>query len=145
MASAAHSVIVDRPIAEVFAFLADGFNEPKWRADVSGVALASQNATGVGATWSQTMNGPGGRSIRGDYRFTRWEEPTLLEFEVIAGPAKPTGSFLLVSTGPRSTEVTFTLEFVPSGLMLLMRGMIEKQLDIEAASISALPSAMNQS
>jgi uncharacterized membrane protein len=142
MAHAEESVTVDRPIAEVFAFLADGLNEPKWRPEVSDVRLASTSATGVGATWAQSMKGPGGRKIEGDYRITRWHEPTRLDFEVIAGPARPLGSFALTELDTSSTSVAFTLDLTPRGLMVLMTRMINKQVASEAANILNLPSAM---
>lgn len=142
MTHAKHTVTVPRPIAEVYAFLADGLNEPKWRPDVTNVRLASGTASRVGAVYAQTMKGPGGRSIKGDYRITATEVPTRLEFEVIAGPARPVGSFELAEASPASTEVSFTLDLVPKGLMKLMSSMIAKQVESEAAAIKRLPDAM---
>lgn len=142
MAHAQHTVTVPRPIAEVFAFLADGLNDPKWRPDVIEVHLESGQASQVGAVYGQTMKGPGGRPIKGDYRITRAEAPTRLDFEVIAGPARPLGSFGLTATSPTSTEVSFTLDLTPTGLMKLMGGMIAKQVELEAAAIHRLPEAM---
>jgi uncharacterized protein YndB with AHSA1/START domain len=142
MAHAEETVTVDRPIAEVFAFLADGLNEPKWRPEVSDVRLASTSATGVGAAWAQSMKGPGGRKIEGDYRITQWQEPTRLDFEVIAGPARPLGSFVLRELETSSTSVTFTLDLTPKGLMVFMTRMINRQVASEAANILNLPAAM---
>jgi uncharacterized protein YndB with AHSA1/START domain len=142
MAHAEQTVTVDRSAHEVFAFLADGLNEPRWRPDVTEVLPAE--GSGVGAVWRQTMRGPGGRPIRGDYRITRQDEPTLLEFEVIAGPARPTGRFTLAALSPTSTSVTFTLDLRPTGLMRLMASMIAKQVTEEAAAIHNLPAAMGR-
>ena len=142
MAHAKHTVTVPRPIAEVYAFLADGLNEPKWRPDVTDVHLASGSGSSIGAVYAQTMKGPGGRPIRGDYRITLTEVPTRLDFEVIAGPARPTGSFELIKLSPTSTEVSFTLDLIRKGLMKLMSSMIEKQVESEAAAIQRVPGAM---
>lgn len=142
MAHARQTVIVDRPIGDVFDFLADGLNEPKWRPDVQNVRLVSGDGRSVGSVWAQTMRGPGGRRIRGDYRITRAEPPTRLDFEVVAGPARPVGSFALTGTGPSTTEVTFTLDLVPTGLMRLMSGVIAKQVTKEADAIRTVPGAM---
>ncbi len=140
MTHAARTVEVASPIEDVFAFLADGMNEQRWRPDVTSVRPAS--GSGVGAVWAQTMRGPGGRSIRGDYRITRLDEPSVIEFEVIAGPARPTGRFALVALTPTSTEVTFTLNLVPRGLMRLLGPMIAKQVAKEADAIRNVPAAM---
>ncbi len=142
MAHARQTVTVDRPIGDVFDFLADGLNEPAWRPGVQQVRLESGDGRSVGSVWAQTMRGPGGRPIKGDYRITRAEPPTLLEFEVIAGPARPVGSFTLTAIGPSITEVAFTLDVVPTGLMRLMSGMIGKQVTKEADAIRNLPAAM---
>jgi uncharacterized protein YndB with AHSA1/START domain len=142
MAHASATVVVDKPIAEVFAYLADGKNEPAWRPGVTDVSHDPETGTGVGATFKQTMKGPGGRAIPGDYRITRYEPPTRLDFDVIAGPARPTGRFDLQEKGQDSTEVTFTLDLTPRGLMVLLTPMINKQVRTEANNITNLPHAM---
>ena len=143
MAHATATVIVDRPIGEVFAFLADGMNEPAWRPGVTDVSHVAETGTAVGATFKQTMKGPGGRSIPGDYRITRYDQPTRLDFEVIAGPARPVGRFDLRETAASATEVTFTLDVKPRGLMVLMTPMINKQVRTEVGNIANLPNAMS--
>jgi uncharacterized membrane protein len=142
MAHSRQDVTVPYPIQDVYAFLADGLNDPKWRPDVIEVHLASGPASGVGAVYAQTMKGPGGRPIKGDYRITVAEPPKRIDFEVIAGPARPTGRFELSELSPSSTEVSFTLDVVPTGLMKLMSSMIEKQVQSETAAIARLPEAM---
>jgi uncharacterized protein YndB with AHSA1/START domain len=91
MAQAEHSVTVGRPIADVFAYIADGANNPRWRAGVLEIERTA-GGEGVGASYRQVLAGPAGRRIRGDYRVTKYQAPTLLEFVVTAGPARPTGS-----------------------------------------------------
>ena len=140
MAQAEHSATVHRPIGEVFAFLADGVNNPRWRPDVTSIELVS--GSGLGARYAQSMKGPGGRTIRGDYTITRYDEPTRLDFDVIAGPARPTGSFRLREITPTSTEVTFSLAVTPTGLMRLAGPMIAKQLKAEVARIDDLDRAI---
>jgi uncharacterized protein YndB with AHSA1/START domain len=140
MAHAEQSVTIERPAVEVFRFLADGMNESKWRPDVTDVQPAT--SSGVGAVWRQTMKGPGGRSIRGDYRITRQDEPTLIEFEVIAGPARPTGRFVVAALTPTSTSVTFALDLQPRGLMRLLGSVIARQVVKEADAIRNVPGAM---
>lgn len=143
MAHAREQATVDRPIADVFEFLADGLNEPKWRADVVEVHLRSGDGRAVGSVWAQTMRGPGGRRIRGDYRITRSDPPVRLDFEVVAGPARPVGSFTLTEIGPARTEVSFALELQPTGLLKLMASAVSKQIAKEAAAIGNLPAAMD--
>lgn len=83
MAHAQHVTTLERPIAEVFAFLADGLNDPTWRPEGTSIELVC--GAGLGAQYAQTMTGPGGRRIRGDYTITRCDAPTRLGFQVTAG------------------------------------------------------------
>lgn len=140
MAHAEQSVSVPRPARDVFAFLADGTNNPRWRPEVT--AIEHVSGAGVGTQWSQKMRGPGGRTIDGDYRVTAFDEPTRLAFEVTAGPARPTGSFTLRAVDEQTTEVTFTLDLKPRGFMVLMTPMINKQVKAEVTNIANLPAAM---
>jgi hypothetical protein len=94
--------------------------------------------SGTGVQYEQTMKGPGGRSIRGDYRITRYDEPTRLDFEVIARPVGPTRRFDLRERASATTEVTFTLGLKPRELMVLMTPMINKQVRAEVANIANL-------
>src|SRR5271163_4146625 len=80
MAHAEHAVTLDRPISEVFAFLADAMNEPLWRPEVTSITHVS--GSGLGAQYAQTMKGPGGRNIVGDFRITRFDAPTRIDFQV---------------------------------------------------------------
>jgi uncharacterized protein YndB with AHSA1/START domain len=142
MAHAENTVVVDSPIAEVFAFLADGMNEPLWRPDVT--SIRHLKGSGVGAEYAQTMKGPVGRKIAGDFRFTRYEEPTRIDFEVIAGPARPTGSYLLRDNGTGRTEVTFTMKLVPTGLLKLLGPLLDRQVKAEVANLDNLQTALHR-
>ena len=94
MAHADNRVTINRPINEVFAFLADGTNNPRWRPGVLEITRTSASG-GEGSTYRQVLSGPGGRRIDGDYEVTIYQPPHQLEFRVTAGPARPTGRFEL--------------------------------------------------
>ena len=133
-------VVIPFPADQVFDFLADGLNEPEWRPDVRSISHVS--GEGVGATYAQTMAGPGGRAIAGDFRFTEFVKPSRLVFEVIAGPARPVGTFSLNTVGDGSTTVTFSLDIEVRGLMRLMGRMIEKTARAEVANLDNVAAAM---
>ena len=134
------SVEVAHSAEEVFAFLADGTNNPKWRPGV--FEIRHLRGSGVGAEYQQQFEGPGGRMMRASYRISVWQQPTKLEFEVTAGPARPRGSFTIHAISPTSSRVTFTITLEPQGVMKLVRGLIEDQVAAEAAAIQNLPRAM---
>jgi uncharacterized protein YndB with AHSA1/START domain len=128
---------VERPIEDVFAYLADGTNNPRWRTGVLSIERTSDDDA-AGATYRQKLRGPGGRAIDGDYQVTAYQPPNFLEFRVTAGPARPTGRFTLAEAGPGRTTVTFALDLRPTGLMRLMGGMIAKTMRSEVDQLPRL-------
>ena len=91
MPAAQRTITIDRPVAEVFSFVADGRNGSQWRTGVLDVAL--QSGEGLGAIYRQGVRGPGGRRIAADYEVTSYEPDRLLAFRAIAGPVRPKGSY----------------------------------------------------
>ena len=67
MPSASNSITIERPAADVFAYVADGMNGPKWRPGILDIDLAS--GSGLGAIYRQGVKGPGGRRIAADHRY----------------------------------------------------------------------------
>ena len=97
MPRAERTVTINRPVDEVFRFVADGRNAPHWRSGVLDVALVSGD--GLGARYSQGVRGPGGRRIAADYEITEYEPDAKIGFRATAGPVRPTGSFTFESMG----------------------------------------------
>jgi uncharacterized protein YndB with AHSA1/START domain len=143
MSHAEHTVTIDRPARTVFDYLADGTHNAEWRAGVVEIERTSP-ASGQGATYRQILAGPGGRRIDGDYRVTVFDPPTRLEFQVVAGPARPAGVFELTETTPGTTTVRFALDLRPSGLMKLLAPMIAKQVRREVTQLDKLKSILER-
>ena len=143
MPHAEHAVTIARPQKDVFDYLAEGTNNREWRAGVLEISRTS-DAGGQGATYRQVLAGPGGRRIDGDYRVTVFDPPRRLEFQVTAGPARPSGVFELSETEGPATRVRFTLDVTPTGLMKLMTPMISRQMQREVAQLDNLKSILEQ-
>jgi len=140
MSEARHQVTIRRPAGEVFAFLADGLNGPKWRPGIIDIALVSGN--GVGATYKQGVKGPGGRRVDADYRVTAYEPDARLAFEAIAGPVRPTGEYVLEEVDG-GTRLTFALRAELGGIKkLLMGGAVQKTMDSEVEATERLKSLL---
>lgn len=137
MPSAQRSITINRRIDEVFAFISDGENGPKWRSDK--IDVKHDSGAGVGAVYRQTVPGPGGRRVKADYEITVHQPPTRSEFKAIAGPVRPTGSYVLEAAGEGKTKLTFSLEaklgFVKG---LLMGSAVQKSMDAEMAALDGL-------
>ena len=143
MPHAEHTVTVNRPQKDVFDYLTEGTHNREWRAGVLEIERTSA-AEGQGATYRQVLSGPGGRRIDGDYQVTVFEPPRRLEFQVTAGPARPTGVFELREDADQSTRVRFSLDLNPSGLMRLMTPMISRQMRREVAQLDNLKAILER-
>jgi len=141
MAHAENKVRIRRSPQDVYAFLADGMNGPLWRTGVKDIALKSGAAGTVGAVYSQTLTGPGGRSVAGDFEVIEAVPGELMRFQVVAGPARPTGEYRLRAT-ENGTELHFTLDLAPKGMMKLMGPMIAKTMTAEVAQLEALKTVL---
>jgi uncharacterized protein YndB with AHSA1/START domain len=140
MPSAQHQVTIARPVGEVFAFVADGLNGPKWRPGIVDISLAS--GSGPDAVYKQGVKGPGGRRIDADYRITAYEPDHRLSFAATAGPVRPTGTYLFEEAGS-GTRLTFSLEVELGGIKkLLMGGAVQKTMDAEVAATERLRSIL---
>ena len=136
MPSAERTITINRPLDEVFTFVADGRNAKLWRSGVLDVDLVS--GAGLGARYSQGVRGPGGRRIAADYEVTEFEPNSKIAFRATAGPVRPTGSFTFegMATG---TVLTFKLDAALGGLQkLLMGGAVQSTMNAEMGALDKL-------
>lgn len=136
MASAQRTITIHRPASEVFAYVANGENAPRYRSGVLDVTHVS--GEGVGAVFKQGVKGPGGRRIAADYEVTGYELNRRLAFKAIAGPVRPTGEWRLAEV-PDGTELTFSLSAEIGGIAkLVMGGAVQRTMDAEMGALDAL-------
>jgi len=137
MAHAENEVIINQPVDRVYTFLCDGLNNNKWRPSVISVGLADGQPGQVGAQYRQLLKGPGGSNIAGDYKITVAKPGQELSFAVIAGPARPTGSYYFEPAGD-GTKLKFVLDYKPRGFAWFMKSMIQKTMNSEVAQLANL-------
>jgi uncharacterized protein YndB with AHSA1/START domain len=130
-------VIIDRPIEEVFAYIANGENNAHWRGGILEVERTSDHG-GLNATYHQVISGPNGRRVKHDYRVTSYEPPTLVEFKHMVGLARPSGRFELAALGPERTKVTFEMGWQPKGIQRVVDNMIGTWMSGEVARLDEL-------
>jgi uncharacterized protein YndB with AHSA1/START domain len=136
MPSAEHSVVIRRPREEVFAFLADGENDVRWRPAVLDVRR-ERGPGGAGDLYRQGVKGPFGRRVPADYEVTALEPGRRRAFRAIAGPVRPEGSYELADADG-GTRVTFRLTCAPAGLARLMTPMVARSMRSEVACLENL-------
>jgi uncharacterized membrane protein len=136
MPSAQHSVSINRPVADVFAFVANGTNAMQWRPGV--VDVAHLSGEGIGAIYRQGVKGPRGRRIAADYEVTAYEPNRRFAFRAIAGPVRPTGEYRFESAG-ETTTVSFSLEATLTGWKALLMGRaVQASMDSETHTLDTL-------
>jgi carbon monoxide dehydrogenase subunit G len=131
--TASHSVAIGRPIADVFGFIADGEQCPRWRSGVLDIKKVS--GEGVSTRYAQGVRGPMGRRIAADYEITVYEPDRRIEFQTTAGPVRPHGRYDFEALDG-GTRLTFTLDAQVTGLRkLLMGGMVQRSMDAEVGAL----------
>lgn len=73
------TTVVDRPIEEVFAFLADGTNDPKFSPRVQEIAKTTSGPVGVGTVFVSTVKDAGMTSKR-EFEITEFDAPTKIRW-----------------------------------------------------------------
>jgi uncharacterized protein YndB with AHSA1/START domain len=141
MAHAENSITINRPVNAVYDFLLDGMNNTKWRPGVIDIERVPGKPAGVGAVFKQGVKGPGGRRLDADYEVVEAKPNESIRFQVIAGPAHPSGTYVLQPSGS-GTKLTFILDFQPKGLARLMDPMISRTMQGEVALLSNLKSIL---
>jgi uncharacterized protein YndB with AHSA1/START domain len=133
MPSAQHSVTINRPVDEVFAFLTNPENELQWRSSVK--EIGAEGPVGVGTRIHHVVKGPGGIGIPADIEVTAYEPTTRYAFRGVAGPVRPVGEFLFTAHDQQTT-VSFSLEVALTGIKkTLMSGQVQRSMDGEVTAL----------
>ncbi|GAA1942655.1 SRPBCC family protein [Microbacterium deminutum] len=133
MARSTNTVLIHRPVEDVFAFFTTPGNDRRWRTHV--ISISADGPVAVGSRISQSVAGPGGRTIPADIEVTGCEPYSRYSFTVVAGPVRPSGDFRFSAEGDH-TRVEFTLSAELSGVKkLLMGGAVQRSMDAEVAAL----------
>jgi uncharacterized protein YndB with AHSA1/START domain len=116
------TVVIDRPIEDVFAFLADGENDPKFSPRVLEIRKTTDGPPGVGTVFASTVKDAGMKTKR-EFELTEFEVPTKIRW---AERSKnlitvPDGGYDLKAVDG-GTELTYFNEFAAHGFGKLFAG-----------------------
>jgi carbon monoxide dehydrogenase subunit G len=140
---AAKEIVVERPPAEVFAFLADAENDRAWRPGVLDIERVSGDGPGAGARYRQGVKGPGGRRIDADVETTAYEPDRLVGFRATAGPVRPEGRYELAPAGG-GTRVRFALQAELRGLKVAMAPAVRRTMASEVGHLENLKRVLEE-
>jgi hypothetical protein len=110
-----NTVTIARPAGEVFAFLADLRNIPRWNYAIARTVPTLPGPAGVGATYRQTRTIP--RRSEENLQITVFQPPTRLAVQGQLGPFRATASYLLEPV-PSGTRLANDVELEPISALL---------------------------
>jgi carbon monoxide dehydrogenase subunit G len=131
------SVVIDRPIDQVFAFLADGTNDPKFSPRVLEITKTSDGPVGVGTTFASTVKDAGMKTKR-EFKLTEFEAPTKIRW---AEQSKnmvtaAEGGYDLEAVGDAQTKVTIFNRLEGHGFGKLIVGFAVKAAQKDAPAFA---------
>ena len=109
--------VIDRPIDEVFAFLADGENDPKFSSRVQSMAKETDGQPGVGTIYASTVK-DGGVKTQRRFEYIEFVAPTRIRWrELTKNPVVvPDGGYDLEPSGEGATRVRLHNELEGRGI-----------------------------
>lgn len=134
------TTVIERPIAQVFAFLADGENDRRFSARVVTIAKETDGPPGLGTIFASTVKDAGMKSER-RFELTEFVAPTRIRWRELSKNAVTAtfGGYDLEPLGEGSTRVTIFNELEGHGFGKLIAPLAlraaRKTADDFAASI----------
>lgn len=115
------SAVIERPIEEVFDFLAAGTNDPTFSPRVLEIAKTSASDVGVGTVFESTVKDAGFKTKR-TFAYTEFDRPSRIRWSERSKNmiTVPEGGYDLESLGPEQTKLTVHNEFEARGLGKLL-------------------------
>lgn len=129
MAQIKSSIVVKRPIEEVFAFVADPSNDLKWRSDVV-VSKVTSGSLGVGATFEFASEFLG-RKIETKGEMTAYDPPKRFAWKSIKSPI-PVSAVTTFEAVADGTLIVDTADFEPGGFFKIAEPLLINQAQSSA-------------
>ena len=118
------SVVVSRPRDEVFAFVADARNRPRWDDSVDSEELTSPEPIGVGSTVRTRLRSMG-RAYEINWEIVEHQPPDRQTIESTSGPMSTTLAYRLTGRDG-ATLVEFSVTGRPRGVLRLLQPLIAR-------------------
>jgi uncharacterized membrane protein len=143
MAKLEISIVINRPVEEVFAFLSNLENSPKYISGSVETKKTSEGPVGVGTTY-RTVRKFLGRRIEEETELTAYEPNRRIASKGKAGPITAEGQVTFERVNG-STRVTVTMVAEPGGFFKLAQpllvSMAKRQFEADVANLKDLMEA----
>jgi uncharacterized protein YndB with AHSA1/START domain len=133
---------IDRPIDQVFGFLAAGTNDKKFSPRVQEIEKTTEGPVGVGTVFKSTVKDAGMKSSR-EFEYTEFEQPTKIRWSERSKNSitVPNGGYDLEPAGDAATRMTIFNDFEGHGfgkvILPLAARAAKKDADAFAGRIKA--------
>ena len=142
MATFENTVMISRPIEEVFGFLSDFENVPTWNYAIIETHKVSEGPVGVGTIYQQVRSVPSRSKER--FEVTAYNPPRQLEIQGQLGPFPSRLAYALAAV-PEGTRITNAVELELRGPgRLLGRVAVPRVRDAVAANLQKLKELLEQ-
>ena len=116
--------VINKPIEEVFAFVADNENDPQWCVPVIETTRIVGDAPGANTRYSFTSDG-GLLKLRGEFEITEFLPPSRIAWRGYSPFAHYEGYYAL-EEGEGGTRITTDIDFNNKILYRLLEGAMQK-------------------
>ena len=134
------SIVINRPVEEVFAFYTDLSNSTQWETGVLEVRQTNEGPSGVGTTWKGVRQNLG-RRFEQIVEVTEWEPNRKASYESTSKPFPMQASFSFESI-EGTTRITVVANVQFSGLFKLVKPivirMVNKQIEANFQNLKKL-------
>jgi uncharacterized protein YndB with AHSA1/START domain len=118
------SVVIKRPVEDVFAFMSNPENDPQWQSETTETEITSQGPIGVGTTYLDVTHFLG-RRIESIYEFTEYETNKKLSLKTTSGPI-PIEATITYESVENGTKVNFSARGEAGGFFKLAEPLVAR-------------------
>ncbi len=140
MTRVATSVVINRPPEEVFEFISNFENNPRWQSGMREARITSEGPLGVGTTYSQVAKFLG-RRVESTFEVIEYEPHTMVKGRSTSG-SFPITFTRSVAASPQGTMVTAVIEGDASGFFRLagpiLNRMVQRQVSGDYTNLKEL-------
>ena len=125
MITVENSVEVDRPTEEVFAFVSDPTNDPKWHSDILEASKITEGPIAVGSRFRWLLKFMGKKEA--EVEVTAYQPSSSAQLKMTKGPVHPTVTYRFEPTAT-GTRFTRHIDLEPEGFFKIMAPMMKSMI-----------------
>jgi uncharacterized membrane protein len=135
------SIEIDRPQAEVFAYLDELHKHAEWQQSLTAARVVTEGPVRVGTRVVETRKVPGGPRDT-TYEITEYDPPSKSSWKGLDGPVRPSGTVTVEPLSESRSRVTVAFDLEGHGIGKLFapfaRAQARKQVPADQAKLKQL-------